>query len=105
MADTIHVGDTPFLQYTVYDGSDKVNITDDPPSAIALRLNAPSGGTSATVVGVTVSGDDYAVGYQTGTGTFDWAGQWRISVRITWAGGRRFESEVDVFEVHESEFP
>lgn len=104
MADEIHVGDTPLLQYTVYDGDDRVNLDDEPPDTMEMRLTAPATGTSATVSAVRPTGTTYDVAYQTATTTFDAAGKWQVSVRITW-GARRFEAELDQFEVHESKFP
>jgi hypothetical protein len=98
----IRVGDTPLLTYTIKDGDDEVDISGA--STLELRLVAPSGGTTATVTPVVPSGSNTKLQYQSTTSTFDAAGSWGIAARISWSGGRRYETTVHNLHVDESQF-
>lgn len=107
--DSIHVGGTPVLRYTINDGDQTIADAYNPlqdATLIELRLVAPTGGTTATVSPVIPSGEDSVIEYQALVGTFDVAGEWSVQAKIEFSSGLvRFFSDLDTFTVHDVQFP
>lgn len=107
--DSLHVGGTPLLRYTIKDGDQDIADAYNPlsdASLIELRITAPTGGTSVTVTPVVPTGEDSVVEYQTLTSTFDVEGGWDVQAKVEYSSGAvRFLSDLDKFTVHASKFP
>lgn len=103
---SIHVGDTPLLSYTIKDGDDDIaDAYDDLANASSLQLiiSAPSGGTGGTVTATVPTGEDSVLTYQCLTTTFDVAGTWQVQAKVQFDSGTiQFFSDIDEFEVHDT---